>query len=179
MLLRESGRELGQSVNIEAVVNRGVDLATPTDLTDQLGAEGGERCGRDPYGFPAATELLRFASAANRMVNLLAPEPGAGSPSDHANDDRAGLTTARAALVAAVGMEGMMEAAATVAIFNGLVRVADGTGIQLDSAMVDASGSLRHGLGLNTMAGAANTPDASTSKHIEPGRSTVADLFFD
>ncbi len=174
MLLRESSRELGQIVNIEAVVNRGFDPAASSESTDHRGAEGGDRCGHDPYGFPAATELLRFASAANRLANLIDPTADA-----EIADRMAAVTTARAALVAAVGTDGMMEAAATVAIFNGLVRVADGTGIQLDGAMADASGSLRHGLGLNTMAGAANTPDASATTESDQRLSTVADLFSD
>lgn len=174
MLLRESSRELGQTVNIEAVVNRGMELTDRTH-TAGPGVEGGDRCGDDPYGFPAATELLRFASAANRAVNLIDPETTADTGDDH----RAALTTARAALVAAVGTEGMMEAAATVAIFNGLVRVADGTGIQLDGAMAAASGSLRQGLGLNTMSGAANTPGATANAEPQQATSTVEGLFAD
>ncbi len=181
MLLRESSRELGQTVNIEAVVNRGMELTDLGDLPGP-GAEGGDRCGEDPYGFPAGTELLRFASAANRAVNPIDPDSTATTANTADTDGRdhqTALTTARAALVAAVGTEGMMEAAATVAIFNGLVRVADGTGIQLDGAMAAASGVLRHGLGLNTMSGAANTPGATANAEPQQAASTVEGLFAD
>jgi hypothetical protein len=77
------------------------------------------------------------------------------------------LPDLRARLVEAVGMEGMVEASATVAIFNGLVRVADGTGIPLDDGTVSASGPWRGKLGLDRFAGAANSAEA--------GRGTTAD----
>ena len=57
-------------------------------------------------GVPHGNELLAFATAANRRSDV--------------------LPQARAALAAVVGHEGLVEATATVAIFNGLVRVADG-----------------------------------------------------
>jgi len=93
-------------------------------------------------GVPAGAELLAFASAANR---------------------RSGdLTAARQQLVAAVGEEGLLEAAATVAIFNGLVRVADGTGIQLDPSMMTSTADTRAALGIDLFSGAANSKNAST-----------------
>jgi len=60
-------------------------------------------------------------------------------------------------LVTAVGPAGAVEAAATVAIFNGLVRVADATGIPLDDGTVALSDGWREGLGLHRYGGAANT----------------------
>lgn len=184
MLLRESSRALGQGVNIEAVMNafeNGHDGGVEDRLNgSRQWAEGGNCSGDDPFGFPAATDLLRFATAANRYTNLHESVGSTGQPGD---DHLAALTTARAGLVAAVGTEGTMEAAATVAIFNGLVRVADGTGIQLDGALTSASSTLRDELGLNTMAGAANTPDALDAPSPEQATgdesSTVAGLFAD
>lgn len=85
---------------------------------------------------PAAAELLAFAEAAVR-----------GEP----------LDTPRAALVAAVGPDGAGQAAATVAAFSGLVRVADGTGIPVDGGLAAASVDIREVLGLNEFHGAANT----------------------
>ena len=133
MLLRESSRVLDQDIDVDAVV----DAA-------RRPAGGG-------YGFPAAAELLAFTSAANRVANPV------GSGDDDEAAARAVLNGARAALVAAVGPDGLVEASATVAAFNGLVRVADGTGIELDDAMIGASSEVRSHLGLDAMAGAANT----------------------
>lgn len=48
-------------------------------------------------------------------------------------------------------------AAATVAIFNGLVRVADSTGIPLDDGTCNASIDFRDELGLNDYSGARST----------------------
>ncbi len=67
------------------------------------------------------------------------------------------LETARAELSRAVGDEGLHEAAATIAVFNGLVRVADGTGIQLDGGVFAVSAADRARLGIDDFAGAANS----------------------
>jgi|TARA_B110000459_G_scaffold91246_1_gene102094 hypothetical protein len=93
-------------------------------------------------GVPSGEELLAFASAANRRSET--------------------LPQARAALKAVVGPEGLLEAAATVAIFNGLVRVADGTGIQLDPSMLTSTADTRATLGLDLFSGAANSEGAPT-----------------
>ncbi len=81
--------------------------------------------------------LLRFATAAQL-----------------GQDD---LDTARADLLAALGHEALTEAAATVAVFNGLVRVADGTGIQLDDGALADSADYRDRLGVNAYGGATNS----------------------
>ncbi|NNE11386.1 MAG: hypothetical protein HKN41_03990, partial [Ilumatobacter sp.] len=62
-------------------------------------------------GIPASAELLAFTHAVQMR-----------------RDDAA---EHRHALERRVGADGMFEAAATIAAFNGLVRVADGTGIPL------------------------------------------------
>lgn len=136
VLLRESSRVLGQEIDVDAVVD-------------------GRRTAADgDYGFPAAAELLAFASAANRAAN---PAMAAGDDGPAEVEAASTLAEAREELVAAVGSDGLLEAAATVAAFNGLVRVADGTGIELDDAMIVASSDIRSDLDLDTMAGAANT----------------------
>lgn len=67
------------------------------------------------------------------------------------------LDEARSALTAIAGDAAMAEAAATIAIFSGLVRVADGTGIQLDGGLFAYSAADRARLGIDKYAGAANT----------------------
>jgi polygalacturonase len=94
-------------------------------------------------GIPAGAELLAFTSA----VEL---------------DDR-DVGEARAALERAIGPDATRDAAATIAIFNGLVRVADGTGIQLDEGVFSASVDDRALLGLDRFAGAANSAGVTAS----------------
>jgi hypothetical protein len=50
-----------------------------------------------------------------------------------------------------------VQAAGIAAIFNGLVRTADSTGIPLDDNMRDATEQVRATLGINDFAGARNT----------------------
>jgi hypothetical protein len=109
-------------------------------------------------GVPASAELLAFTNAVERGGDVEA---------------------ARAALVAAVGEEATLQAAATIAIFNGLVRVADGTGIRLDDGVFTASVGDRELLGINRFAGAANSADvrARTAEAARPDSITVGDLF--
>lgn len=87
-------------------------------------------------GVAGGAELLAFAEAVVR-----------GEPVD----------ALRAALVAAVGPDGAGQAAATVAAFSGLVRVADGTGIPIDDGLASASAEIRDQLELGAFNGAANT----------------------
>ncbi len=94
-------------------------------------------------GVPHGVELLAFATAANQRS--------------------ADLAATREALRAAVGDEGVLEAAATVAAFNGLVRVADGTGIQLDPSMLSSTADTREALGIEEFGGAANSAGAATA----------------
>lgn len=66
-----------------------------------------------------------------------------------------------------------MEAAATIAVFNGLVRVADGTGIQVDAGVLADSADFRSSLGVDGYAGAANTETVP----VMVDRGSVEDLF--
>ena len=104
-------------------------------------------------GVPDGAELLAFASAANRRHEA--------------------LPAARAALEAVVGPEGLLEAAATVAIFNGLVRVADGTGIQLDPSMMTSTTETREALGIDAFGGAANSVGAATEPRFDATGTTA------
>lgn len=105
-------------------------------------------------GISCSAELLAFTNAAH-----------CGAPD---------LTAARTTLVDKVGPKGLREAAATIAAFNGLVRVADGTGIQLDSGLNEFSVDDRERLGINEFAGSANT-SASGTPQIEID--SIGDLF--
>lgn len=104
-------------------------------------------------GIPAGGALLRFATAVQAT-----------------SDD---LPDARTQLVSAVGEAGLREAAATIAIFNGLVRVADGTGIQLDDGVLADSADYRERLGLNGYGGAVNSPTVETHDRAQ----TVMEMF--
>lgn len=102
---------------------------------------------------PHGAELLAFVNAAHV--------------------DRDDLPVAREQLRTAVGDGGLLEAAATIAVFNGLVRVADGTGIQLDAGVLADSAEFRQRYGIDDFAGAANTETAP----VAVDRSSVSDLF--
>ena len=108
----------------------GEAIGRETDLQGAVGEGDG--------GVPHGEALLRFAEAATQ-----------GTPDLAQRGD---------ALRAAVGREAFVEAAATVGIFNGLVRVADGTGIPLDAGMNRVSREFREKLGLVAFPGARNTP---------------------
>ena len=95
-------------------------------------------------------------------------EPGTTADA-HGGD----LDRARADIEASLGIDGVAEAAATFAIFNGLVRVADGTGIQVDAGVLADSSDFRATLGVDTYAGAANT----RTEPVDVDRSSVTDLF--
>jgi hypothetical protein len=102
-------------------------------------------------GVPHSAALLAFTNA----VQIGVPD----------------LHSARTDLSGAVGVDGLREAAATIAVFNGLVRVADGTGIQLDGGVFAVSATDRARLGIDRFTGSANggansMPDLPTSLSI-------------
>lgn len=111
--------------------------------------------GGDPgaTGVAGGAELLAFAEAAVK-----------GEP----------LEELRTALIDAVGMDGASQAAATVAAFSGLVRVADGTGIPIDDGLAAASTEIRDQLDLGSFSGAANTDLAAV---VGGGSNDPAALF--
>jgi hypothetical protein len=117
-------------------------------------------------GIPASAELLGYVEAVMAAVDEVDDEVGASPPPE--------VLAATQALESSVGTEGLWEAAATVAAFTGLVRVADGTGIQLDEGVLGASADIRARSGIDTFAGAANSATA-IPRSVE--FATVHDLF--
>jgi hypothetical protein len=91
-------------------------------------------------GVDHAEALLAFADAA------VSGEPDA-------------LSGARERLRAAVGAEGLVDAAAVVANFERMVRIADSTGIPLDTPVVVMTTDLRDDLELLRYRSASNTPE--------------------
>ncbi len=71
-----------------------------------------------------------------------------------ATDD---LDDARARALETLGPAKFVEAAATVGIFNGLVRVADSTGIPSDANTLERTADVRDELGFNRWGGAKSS----------------------
>ena len=84
-------------------------------------------------------ELIRFADA---VV--------AGSDEE--------ISRAREALLAEVGPQGVVDAAAVIGNFQRMVRIADSTGIPLDSPLAAMSQGLSSELDLEGFASRASTP---------------------
>ena len=59
------------------------------------------------------------------------------------------LAQARSAVVAALGEAAMIDAAAVVAGFNGITRIADATGIPLEDKKADETTDWRQSLGID------------------------------
>ena len=77
-----------------------------------------------------------------------------------ATDD---LDAVRARVGDALGPAKFVEAAATVGIFNGLVRVADSTGIPSDAMTLERTADVRGELGFNRWGGAKSSGVADAS----------------
>ena len=107
-------------------------------------------------GVPAGAALLAFTDAVERGGDI---------------------EGARAAPVADVGVEAAEAAAATIAVFNGLVRIADGTGIRLDDGVFAVSAETRDRYGIDRFAGAANSADVRPVTPPPAGPIAVTDLF--
>ncbi len=75
--------------------------------------------------------------------------------------DDESLERARAALLAAVGPEALVDAAGVVGNFQRMVRIADSTGIPLDGPVNLFTADLREDLALNAFGSAENTPQPS------------------
>ena len=64
-------------------------------------------------------------------------------------EDEEVLNHARAALGAAIGPAGLVDAAAVVGLFNAIDRVADATGIPLEAEKLETSADFRAALGVD------------------------------
>ena len=74
--------------------------------------------------------------------------------------DAAQLDVARNAVVEALGPAALVDAAAVIAAFMQMDRIADATGIALDDYVVEATNDVRKDLGLHNFGSARNTPGA-------------------
>ena len=100
------------------------------DLASAVGEGHGE-------GVDYGRVLLQYAEAAN-----------------HVAAEIAGLSDE---ILDAFGPTGLVEAAATVSVFNGLVRSADAIGIPLDEVVLNATAEQRSAFGIDEYAGAAQS----------------------
>lgn len=66
--------------------------------------------------------------------------------------DDSRMAAARDSVAALVGGEGLVEAAATIAHFDAITRVADAAGIELDRGMEELTAQLRSDLSINAFA---------------------------
>jgi hypothetical protein len=133
--------------------------------------------------------LLRASSTALGIDFDLGPafERGIGIPhgdllvafADAAHRDTPDLPAARAAVVEVAGDHGLVEAALTVGVFNGLTRVADATGIALDGGTLAATTDARAALGLNAMPAARNTAAPLDAGRAPVMPASVRELFAD
>jgi hypothetical protein len=126
-------------------------LGAPADLEAAL---------RDPAsdaGVPHGALLKGFARAA-----LVEP-------------DR--LAECGAVLRSALGEEAWLEAASTVAAFEGLVRVADATGIEVDDQVFASSADFRAALGIDRYGSAANTRKDAATIAVNDRYDTALELF--
>ncbi|MEE3274852.1 MAG: hypothetical protein VX240_01390 [Actinomycetota bacterium] len=78
------------------------------------------------------------------------------SYAEAANRDPAAARALDNEVIDAVGEDGLVDAAVIVAVFNGLVRSADGIGIPLDDVALAATVEARATLGFDEYPGAAN-----------------------
>lgn len=63
--------------------------------------------------------------------------------------DGEALDASRTRLVGAIGGAGMIDAAAVIAGFDGITRIADATGIPLEAAKAEQTADLRAALGID------------------------------
>ena len=95
--------------------------------------------GDEESGVPHGAALLRLAEAT-------------------LGDDEAALDTSRAEVRNALGPDGLVDAAAVIATFSKMDRIADATGIPLDGPMELLTQGLREEIGIDHFASASNTP---------------------
>jgi hypothetical protein len=82
-------------------------------------------------------------------------------------DDKADDTrVARQAVIDELGENAMVDAAGVIANFQRMVRIADGTGIPLDTPVAMMTSSIREDLGINEYGSASNTPALSLPQRL-------------
>ena len=128
--------------------------ASSEAIGEEAAIEGAVGSAEGDGGVPSGAAMVRFAEA----VTL----------------SRSDLEESRRALLEELGAAGFVEVAATVGIFNGLVRVADSTGIPLDEVSRKISADFRDSLGLVQFASAQNTDFEAEAS--DPGESSGGDL---
>lgn len=75
--------------------------------------------------------------------------------------DEATLAAARQALLDAMGAEALVDTAAVVGNFERMTRIADSTGIPLDSPVTAMTQDIRGELGIDDFGSSRNTPPLS------------------
>jgi hypothetical protein len=65
-----------------------------------------------------------------------------------------------------LGENAMVDAAGVIANFQRMVRIADGTGIPLDTPVAMMTSSIREDLGINEYGSASNTPALSLPQRL-------------
>lgn len=81
-------------------------------------------------------------------------------------EDEAALAGVRERVLGAVGPAGLVDAAAVVANFERMVRIADSTGIPLDAPIHLLAGDLQADLGLTRFGSARNTPEPEGASRL-------------
>ncbi len=76
------------------------------------------------------------------------------------------IAIARANVVTQLGEDAMIDAAAVIANFQRMVRIADGTGIPLDLPVAMITAGMRSRLGIDEFSSAANTPETGFFKRL-------------
>ena len=102
-------------------------------------------------GLRGGEALIRFAEA---------------SVGDSVDDKADDIRVAREAVKDELGENAMVDAAAVIANFQRMVRIADGTGIPLDTPVAMMTSSIREDLGINEYASASNTPALSLPQRL-------------
>jgi hypothetical protein len=81
-------------------------------------------------------------------------------------DDEEELAAARSELLAAMGGAAVVDAAAVAANFQRMVRIADATGIPIDTPMEMMSRDIRVSLDLSRFEGASSTPSPGLVRRV-------------
>ena len=119
--------------------------------------------------------MLRVSSQVNGdQVNLQSLISGAsvssGVPGDRVllefaeavfGGDPASIAGSREAVSGELGEGAMIDAAAVIANFHRMVRIADATGIPLDTPMAALSADIRENLNINDYSRAEDTPESA------------------